>query len=421
MKKIIFLMGCILLIASVSFAFTNLVVYDQMALVFSNVVLKSGDKLIIPTTNGAVAESLFTSPTVPYEYHAAESYTLNYLLKRFLGTTVQFEFTTPSTNILKNVRILSYDPIIIQTVNDGKVYLNPTGQFIFPSLPNVDSQNYFSLLTDATSISYSYMTDGIGWNAYYDLNIDDGLMDGKIELWNKTDTTFRDFNLAFLSGKPFTSQQNEQRQIANKVFAAAMAAVPSSPSIENVGGYKIYNYGRVNELDQNTAIFLPLFSKKVKVENLNIVYNPSQNFTNAIQVARVSHDFAIPSGTVNLYTTKNGMTYFLGQKNVTDTASMIALDLQYGQNFDLSAKQIETQRMMVSKDLYNHLYQITIMNSSSKAENLWIYISIPSDAVITSTPTNVLFERPSADQIRFNVDLKSNSEVVFTYGLQTSY
>ncbi len=421
MKKLIFLMGCILLIASVSFAFTNLMVYDQTAFVFSNVFLKSGNQMIIPTTNAAVAESLFTSPNVPYEYHAAESYTLTYFLKRFLGTTVQFEFTTVSTNIIKNVRILSYNPIIIQTVSDGKVYFNPSGQFIFPSLPDIDSQNYFSLLTDATSISYSYMTNGIGWNAYYDLNIDNGLMDGKIELWNKTDTVFRDFNLAFLSGKPFMSQQNEQRQIANKVFAAAMAPVPSSPSVENVGGYKIYNYGKVNELDQNTAIFLPLFSKTVKVENLNIVYNPSQNFTNAIQVARVSHDFAIPAGVISLYTTKNGMTYFLGQTNVTDTASMITLDLQYGQNFDLSAKQIETQRTMVSKDLYNHVYQVTIMNSSSKVENLWIYISIPSDAVITSTSTNVRLERPSTDQIRFNVDLKSNSEAVFTYGLQTSY
>jgi len=39
----------------------------------------------------------------------------------------------------------------------------------------------------------------------------------------------------------------------------------------------------------------------------------------------------------------------------------------------------------------------------------------------SSTPTGIQFEKPSTTQIRFRVDLKPNSEEVFTYGLQTSY
>lgn len=422
MKKFIFLVSGIVLLFSVSFAFTNLLVYDQMALVFSNATIRNGNGLLmVPTTNGAMPESLVTSNVIgSYNYHTAETYTLEYFLKRFLGTTVQFNFTNSSTNVTKNVRILSDNPIIIQTVDNKKVYLSPSGQFIFPSLPQIDSQNYFLVSTASTSLSYSYMTNGIGWNAYYALNIEDGSMNGKIELWNKTDTSFKDFNLAFLSGTPFTSQNVQNTQMA-KVFASAYGPSPSVQSVQNIEGYKIYDYGQVNELDSNSALFLPLFSKKVKIEKLNIVYNPSQTFNNAVMTAKVSHDFAIPSGTVNLYTTKDGMTYFLGQTKVTDTASMISLDLQYGQNYDLSAKQVETQKTMVSKDLYNHIYQVTIVNSSSNTQGLWIYVSVPSDAVVTSTPTNVQFERSSSTQIRFYLKMKPNSQEVFNYGLQTSY
>jgi hypothetical protein len=419
-KNFIFLLLGMILFFSVSFATTNLLVYDQMALVSSNAVIKNGNNsFMIPTTNGAMPESLVTSSSVSYKYHAAESYSLDYFLKRFLGTTVQFQFTDNSTTIVKNVRILSSDPIIIQTIDGGKVYFSPSGQFIFPSLPQIDSQNYFLVSTNASSLSYSYLTNGIGWKAYYTLNVDNGSMNGEIELWNKTDTTFKDFNLAFLSGIPFTSNTS-QPQMA-KTFAAAYAPSPSMPQVQSVEGYKIYNYGKVDELDSNNAIFLPLFSKNVKLVKLNIVYNPSQNLTNAVQVAKIDHDFAIPAGMVSLYTTKDGMTYFLGQTNITDTASMVSLDLQYGQNFDLSAKQVETQRTMVTKDLYGYTYQITAVNSSSNNQSLWIYISIPPDAIVTSTPTNIQFERPSTMQIRFRVDLKPNSEEVFTYGLQTSY
>jgi hypothetical protein len=421
MKKFIFLVLGILLLFSVSFAFTNLLIYDQMALVSSNSTMKNGTNfLMIPTTDGAMPESLVTATQVNfYEYHVAETYTLDYLLKRFLGTVVQFEFTGDSTAVIKNVRILSANPIIIQTIDNGKIYLSPSGQFIFPSLPQIDDQNYFLVSTDATSLSYSYMTNGIGWNAYYTVNIDDSSMNGKIELWNKTDTTFKNFNLAFLSGTAFTSR-NTQPQMA-KAFATAYEAAPSIPSVQNIGGYKIYSYGKVDELDADSAVFLSLFSKKVKIDKLNVVYNPSQNFGNAVQVAKVLHDFAVPAGTVNLYTTKDGMTYFLGQTDVTDTASMVSLDLQYGQNFDLGAKQVEIQRSMVSKDLYDHTYQITAINSSSNAENLWIYITIPSNAIVTATPANVQFERSSTTQIRFYLSINPNSEKSFNYGLQTDY
>lgn len=417
MKRFAFLI-LIVLYSSVTFATTNLLVYDQMALVSSNATIENGkNSFVIPTPNGAIPESLVISSSGSYEYHAADSYTLEYLLKRFLGTTVQFEFTSNSTAVVKNVRILSSNPIIIQTIDGGKVYFSPSGQFIFPSLPQIDSQNYFQVSTKASSLSYSYLTNGIGWKAYYVLNIDDNVMDGKIELWNKTDMSFRNFNLAILSGAPFTSN-NLQPMAKALVMNAPSAPLPST---QNVESYKIYTYGKVDKLDANSTIFLPLFSRSVKVEKLNTIYNPSQNFSNAIQMVRIFHDFAIPAGEISLYTKKDGMTYFLGQSHVTDTASGIALDLQYGQDFDLSANSIEIERTVVTKDLYNHVYQITVVNSSSKAEELWIYISIPSDAIITAIPEHVKFERPSTTQIRFFVDIRPNSKEVFTYGLQTNY
>ncbi|BBJ28404.1 hypothetical protein [Athalassotoga saccharophila] len=417
MKRLAFL---ILSLVCFSFAFsmTNIVVYDQMALVSSNVAIKDGNgTFMIPTTNGAIPESLLISANGTYEYHSAESYTLDYFLKKFLGMIVQFEFTSGSTDIVKNVRILCANPVIIQNVENGKVYFSPSGQFIFPSFPQIDSQNYFIVSADASSLSYSYLTNGIGWKAYYTLNLDNGLMTGNVELWNKTDTTFRNFNLSILSGNPFTSSTNQPQVM--KAFVAYMPS-PSMPEEQSVEGYKIYNYGKVEALDSNSTVFLPLFSKKVKVEKLNIVYNPSQNLTNAVQVSRVFHDFPVPAGTVSLYKTDNGVTYFLGQTNITDTASGISLELSYGQNFDLAAQSIEVQRTMVSKDLYNHYYQVTAINSSSTSQSLWIYVSIPPDATVISKPS-VKFERTSTTQIRFYLDLGPNSKEVFTYGLQTSY
>ncbi|MGC9212343.1 MAG: hypothetical protein ACP5F2_02660 [Athalassotoga sp.] len=419
MKKLVLLILNVMCL-SVAFSMTNIVAYNQIALISSNVTVKNGKGVfIIPATNGTMPESLVISANGTYEYHSAESYTLDYFLKKFLGTTVQFEFTSESTNIVRNVRILSANPVIIQNVENGKIYFSPSGQFIFPSFPQIDSQNYFIVSTNASSISYSYLTNGIGWKAYYTLNLDNAIMTGKVELWNKTDTTFRNFNLSILSGNLITSNTFQPQMV--RAFNAAFAPATSMPEAQSVEGYKIYGYGKVEELDSNSAVFLPLFSKNVKVEKLNIVYNPSQNFTNAVQVAKVSHDFPVPAGTVSLYRTNDDITYFLGQTNITNTASGISLDLSYGQNFDLGARSIEIQRTMVSKDLYDHYYQVTAINSSSTPGSLWIYISIPSDATVISVPSGIKFERPSTTQIRFYLDLGPNSKEVFTYGLQTSY
>ncbi len=400
-----------------TFAFTDLVVYNEIALISSNYVLKNANNLVVPTTNSAMINSFIASSKIDwYEFHAAENYSFNYFLKSFTGKIVQFQFATDNT--VKDVRIISSDPVIIERVDTGKVYFSPSGQFIFPSVPQIDSQNYFLVSTNATTLSYSYMTNGIGWNGIYSLNIDTGKMDGSIHLWNKNDTSFKDFDLFFVSGMPFTSQ-NRNQPLAKAFMATAAPVV--APQFQSVGGYKVYTYGKVSELDANSSVFLPLFSKIVKTEKLNVVYNPSENLQNAVQIVRITHDFPIPTGTISIYTTSNGVKYFLGQSDVTDTASMIALDIKYGQNFDLSAQQVQTQRTMIAKDLYSYKYEITAFNSSSKSKGLWIYTYVPSDATLTSVSSGVKVEKYSVNELRFLIELSPNSKEVFTYAIQSGY
>lgn len=418
-RKTIFVFSAFALILAASLmASASLVVYNDFALVTSNdVIAKSANTLLLPTTDSPVPGSLVTSVKINgYTFHGAESYSLESMLENFVGSNVQFLFRDKT---LKTLRVVSAKPIVLQDPQTGGVYFDPRGEFIFPMLPGIDSKNYFVASTSATGMTYSYLSSNIGWKGVYTLDLGDSVMNGNVTLWNRTKTNFRNFDLAFVAGNPNISQSrsNSAYEKTAVMMAAADFSQPGS-----VGGYKVYRYGAVDRLDADSTAFIPLFYKKVKIEKLNVAYNPSSNFQNAVQVAKMTHDFPIPQGTVSVYTTSNGVKYFLGQSSITDSASMSELDIPYGDSFDLEARQVEQSRVLISKDVYRYTYEVTASNSSKDAQGLWIYEQVAPGSVVTVPGgQSVRYERISSAEIHFYVDLKPNSKDVFTYSVQRSY
>lgn len=399
-------------------ATTSLVVYSNFALIQSNVFQRSGDLIIIPTTNGAVEDSLVVSqPLNWYTFHRAEKYSFNKILKNYVGKTLQFKF---QDGTFKDVRVISYDPAILRDVQTGQVYFSPAGEYIFPSISSIDSKNYFMVSSNATELFYTYITSNVGWRGVYSLDMDSSMMTGNINLWNKTDMNFKNFHLAFVAGKPNVKVQRKEKYGK----AIALSAVPNvftPPSqSQSLRGYKVYDFGNVNSLNANSSLFISLFSKKIALKKLNVAYNPSNNFETVSLVAKIQHDFPIPQGILSLYTTSHGVKYFLGQSNIPDSPASAVLEVPYGKNFDIEAKNIEKQRVMISKRVYLYTYEVTVHNSSNKVQGVWIYEYVPSGSVVTPVG-NVHFERVSSNEAHFYIDVKPHSKGVFDYSVQTSY
>lgn len=398
-------------------ASTSLVVYSNFALVQSDVFKKSSNSMIIPTTNGAVKDSLVVSaPFDWYKFHQGERYSLSEILRSYLGKTIEFKF---KDGTLKTIRVVSVNPVILQEPQTGKVFFSPLGEYIFPSLPSLDSKNYFVVSTSATDIVYRYISSNIGWKAVYDLDLDTSKLNGCIVLWNKTDMNFKDFNLTFVAGKPNVEMKRKAEYSKAITLNAAPGEFTPPNQDKNMEGYKVYDFGSIKSLRSNSDISIPLFSKKVKVEKLNVSYNPNSNFETVNLVARIQHDFPIPQGVVSLYKKSSGVKYFIGESSVVDSPASATLDIPYGKIFDVEVKNVRTQRSLIAKNVYLYKYQVTIRNSSNKKQGVWIYEYVPDGSDVQVNGANM--KRISSNEVRFYLDVERQREGTFNYSVQTSY
>ncbi len=418
-------------LAAGSLATTSLVVYSNFALIQSNVLQRSGKLFVIPTTNDAVENSLTISePLNWYEFHRAEKYSLDEILKNYMGKVLQFNF---QNGAVRKVMVISYSPVILKDVQTGQVYFSPSGEYIFPSIPSIDSKNYFlvspnvektkffdSTKTNVKEISYSYLSSNIGWNAVYTLDVDSSQMNGNVNLWNRTDTTFKNFHLSIVAGKPNVTLQRKENFGKAIVLSAAPSVFSPPNQSQNLEGYKVYDFGNVDSLNANSSIFISLFSKKVKLEKINVAYQPSRKFEPVTLVAEIQHDFPMPQGLMSLYTKSQKVEYFLGQVNIPNSPASALLNVPYGKNFDVEAKNVEKQRSMISKDVYLYTYEVSLRNSSNKTQGVWVYEYVPTGSIVTPGE-NVQVERVSSNEVHFFIKVKAHSKVDFIYRVQTSY
>ncbi|WP_036221368.1 hypothetical protein [Mesoaciditoga lauensis] len=404
----------LILMSTVLLANGELIVYSNFAVVQSNISQRNNGLLILPTTNSAVQDSLVTSSPVNwYRYHKGERYSLDTFLDSYVGKVLKFKF---QDGTIKNLKLISTNPEILQDTQNGMVYLSPAGEYIFPSLVSLDTRNYFAVSTNATTLLYHYISTNIGWKAVYDLNISSSKINGKILLWNKTDTTFKDFHLLMVAGKQF---ENFQNHYSKALAAAPKMALEERLNVESSQGYKVYDFGQVKSLREDSTVFLSLFSKKVDVEKINVAYDPSNNFAKAVQAVKIKHDFPMPQGVMSLYSDYNGVSYYLGQSSIPDSPASSTLEVPYGENFDLEVRAVKVRHLAISKNTFIDKYEVDVKNFSDRDQGIWIYKYVPQSSQITSG--NLKIERIAANRIRFYMKVKAHSEGKFEYTLQTSY
>jgi hypothetical protein len=405
----------LLLTSMVMFAGETLIAYSNFAVIQSNVSQRSNGFLIVPTTNFAVQDSLVTSsPMNWYRYHTAESYSLQAFLDSYVGKLLIFKFQDGS---IKTLKLISTKPEVLQDPYDGTIYLSPAGEYLFPSSISVDGRNYFIVSTNSTQLRYHYISTNIGWKAFYDLDMSSSILKAKILLWNKTDTSFKDFHLLMVAGKQFENFQRTENY--SKTLALSSAPPSEGQFFGSYQGYKIHDFGNVKSLKSHSKLFLSLFSKKINFERINVSYNPSDNFSKALQAVKIKHDFPIPTGTMSLYDEYEGAACYLGQFNVPDSPASSTIEIPYGENFDLEVKAVKTYHSMISKNTFVDSYKVEVANRSDKTQGVWIYKYVPQSSNITSNDLNI--ERVSASKIRFYVEVKAHSEGNFEYTLQASY
>ncbi len=414
MKKSFFVLGIVLALSVVSFSKGALFVYNDFAVIQANKIQRISEGFVIPTTNMAVADSLMLPVSFSsYSYHQAQKYSLDFFLKAFEGKIVNFRFQDGN---VKSLKVLSSSPVVLQDPLSGMVYVSPIGEFIFPNVVQADSRNYFLVSTKATQVSsYRYVSKGIGWKAYYTLDLDDSVLDGKVLVWNETDTTFKDFHLFLVAGKAF------EKFRSSPVYAKTLAVGTENmamPTMKSSQGYKLYDFGNVQSLPKQSKTYLKLFEKKVDVDKINAIYDPRTNFEHALQVLRVKHDFPIPQGILSVYSHEDGYAYYLGQSNVPDSPASSVIEMPYGENFDLQVKSVRIQHLKISKDTFVDSYEVTVKNASKIQQGVWIYAHVPQSSIVKG---NVKIERLSADEIRFYLEVSSNSEAKTDYSVQWSY
>ena len=195
------------------------------------------------------------------------------LLEKYQGQTVQLQRVPIPGSVaapLKNAKVLSTNGGVIVEI-DGKIETNPSGQFIFPALPdNLRAQPTLTTTVTHTrngndTYELSYLTHGLSWNADYvaELNKDNTLdLASWVTLSNNSNTEYRNAKIQLVAGDVNLVQ--EEQPIRPMMRAELIMAEQVSVSTEDLMEFKLYNLPRKTDLGNAQTKQVWLFSALVR-------------------------------------------------------------------------------------------------------------------------------------------------------------
>lgn len=390
------------------------------------------------------------------------------LWNKFVGKEVEVEVVDPETHktLRKKGKLLSSGWIYgesgwVQNGSpiveiDGKVYIQPPGQIIFPALSASEfllrptlSWMVDSRVSGEENVEISYITRGLSWDADYVVLLDsrDRGVDlaGWVTLRNRSGTAYRNARLQLMAGDVHLAPRNSA-VLGGMREMAAKAADEAAPQFQEKSffEYHLYTLQRPATIlnDQTKQIEL-LNAGGIPVEKIfvydgaplrygfyyddvssreNGSYGPQSNKKVWVMLEfanREKHGLGIPlpRGTVRVYKSdEDGSRQFVGEDWIDHTPKDEKVRLHLGDAFDVVGERKQTAfTMVVPGHVYDESFQIEVRNHKSEAvevrvlEHLWRW----NDWTITTASHK--YRKLDSHTIEFPVKVGANQGQTITY------
>lgn len=422
-KMISFIFFSIIVTVALS---ASIVIYQQGIALISDKVNTTSKIFKIPVSERFLEGSFFVKPVdgiYKINYYEGEEPTLKKYYEGYTGSKIKFVF---DDGTIKNCLILSAEPLILKDVDTKDVYFNPNGYPIFPNELYMDSKNYFVVETykPFDSLSYSYLTEGMSWNAKYFLTMSsDKELDfsGYFNISNDLDMGFFTYDIYLLAGEIYRPQAMYEETRFMKTASFAPSAMNIEQPVGQKTGYRVYRID-ISDIPKKSNISVPIIHQEMSYEKKFVSMNPGEDYSPVNMVISITNvPIDLPAGTIEIYDLVNGVKILSGSSSIRQISKGDDLEIPYGQTTDILCKKVVKSTTRVSKTLYRDVREVSLKNLSESDVIVEVHDYASNIRTVGLENQNVEFTLPSKSEVKFVVKIAAREEQSFQYTIEYGY
>lgn len=275
----------------------------------------------------------------------------------------------------------------------------------------------------------SYLTGGVEWRADYVAVVGvDGKslsLSGWVTITNNSGATYRDAKVKLIAGEVHRAEEPRPQRA---VMAKGMALEEAAPQFEEKAffEYHLYTLVRPSTIADNQTKQLSLFPPaKVTARKLY-----EYDFRRDPRQVRVSFEFInskadglgmpLPAGRVRVYMQdEDGSQEFVGEDNVEHTPKDEKVRVAVGNAFDIAVERRQTDTRRISDRVSEEAYEVKLRNHKEEAVEISVLDYFWGDWKVLES--SLPYEKKSARQVEFKVQVNPDEEVILTYRVRISY
>ena len=292
-------------------------------------------------------------------------------------------------------------------------------------------------------IEASYLATRLAWSADYVLTASrdetSADLDGWVTLTNNSGTAFQNAKLQLVAGElnrviPATRAFKELDAISDQAAAAPVNAFQQ----EAFNEYHLYTLGRRTSVQNNESKQVSLLSassipltKTYEVDGQQYYYRsamrPGAPMKDPVQVyykfkneEKANLGMPLPAGTVRVYQSDSGgNVLFAGEDHIGHTPKDEQISLHVGNAFDVVAERKQTDYKMLSNQLYEMEYEITLRNHKATPITVEVNEPIGGDWEILSSTYK--WTKTAAFAAQFVVPVEKDGTSVLRYRVRVRW
>lgn len=268
-----------------------------------------------------------------------------------------------------------------------------------------------------------YVISNIKWSAQHTFFIDGNnyRFNSKVVIQNNSDLNFQRAKISVLAGN--LNIERRSYALSKSELMLSESYVSSLPEVETVQGYKIFDIAGEWSISKGSIKIIPIIDTIIKeakkryvlgykgdVKNVYILWNILNRKENGLGVP-------IPSGLLSLFTVEGGKIIFLGSSNIPNISEGDNIEIVQGQDFDLSGERrvLEEKRRIEGKyEVIERKVSIEVKNAKKEKVLVEIRESILGDE-IEIKGSNFPFEKIDKNNYVFRVSVEAEKKSVLNY------
>ncbi len=364
------------------------------------------------------------------------------LLEKYVGKEVTIvqenEYTGKTESKKATLLAVNGEPVF---EIEGKIVLGTPGRIELPELPeNLYAKPTMNWLVQnekagEKELSLSYLTNGIGWNADYVLNLSEddksASLTGWVTLTNNAGTDFNDSKLKLVAGEVNTVKPKSFGGEALYNMNMRSMTAPAAVQEKEFFDYHLYTFPRKVTVRNRQTKQLSLLTasgvkttKKYSVSQNSNYYSQNggkMNIPVNVEIAfntgkKNSIDMPIPAGVIRLYKKdSDGSSVFVGEDRVNHTPINEEISLKTGEAFDIVAQSRQTNFARPTKKSTKSSYEVELRNHKKESVTVEVVATVNGDWKISESPK---YRKLSATKVAFDVKVPASGEAKLNYTVE---